>query len=813
MKHVPHSPLPSRRPLPLSRHRALLAATLAVAASANAAPVAMNGTGSYTENFDTLPTAPTSANVLTPWTNDTNLNAWYAEQSNGTLVNIVSGNGSSNSGGLYSFGTAGATERALGSIGSGTPVNIAYGVLLQNTSSGTLLINSIAYTGEQWRNGSNATAHKLTCSYQKSTSPITALDPAAAEPIGWTALPGGDFTGPIATTATATALDGNLPANQAAVSTSPNIPVAAGEYIFLRWHDPNDTGNDHGLALDNLTISWAATSLPSLTVTVPLDIFSEGSGANVAVGTVTIPAALGTDLVVSLVSSDTTEATVPPSVTIPAGQTSANFNISAVNDFLADGSQAVMITATASGYLSGQKGISVEDDFDAPISVSVVPSSFNENAGPEAATGTLIIAENTLVDLTVNLNSTDTTEATVPASVIIPAGKNTVDFKVAAQDDADVDGDRTVTIQASATGYTGGSIQIQVLDFGDTIPPATLSPGAIAFVGFNADGNDDLAFVALSPIAATDVILFTDNEWNGEQVGAGGLFNTGEGFIAWTPPAGGVSAGTVVTLSSLSTTGRSASVGAITSSSGSMNFGGSDETVYAYQGNLQTATGVIAAIATHTADSTAGTGLTSSHIVYLPDDVDIAAYTGSRSNQPAFANYLTAIGDTANNWITQDGSGDQSNDGTAPDVPFSTTPFSLGTGDGFASWIAGFQVGGQTGPNDDFDNDGLDNMVENILGSDPSVANTGLSTVSGTANSVTFRHTRADSPATDLTATYEWSADLATWYPSGAGGGLTVTIGAPVVINNGSPNDLVEVTATVTSGSTTQLFVRLKVGQ
>jgi hypothetical protein len=809
MKHVPHSPSPSRRPLPLSRHRALLAATLTVAASANAAQVAMNGTGSYTENFDTLPTTGTA----NPWVNDSTLPAWYAEfEIPPTSYAIRAGDGTANTGAIYSFGTADATERAFGSIGSGTPQKIAYGVLLQNTSSGTLLINSIAFTGEQWRNGGNTTAHKLTCSYQKSTSPITALDPAAAEPAGWTALPGGDFTGPIAT-ATAAALDGNLPANQAAVATSPNIPVAAGEYIFLRWHDPNDVGNDHGLALDNLTISWAATSLPSLTVTVPLDIFSEGSGPNAAVGTVTIPAALGTELVVSLVSSDTTEATVPPSVTIPAGQTSANFNISAVNDFLADGSQAVMITATASGYLSGQKGISVEDDFDAPISVSVVPSSFNENAGPEAATGTLFIAENTLVDLTVNLNSTDITEATVPASVIIPAGKNTVDFKVAAQDDADVDGDRTVTIQASATGYTGGSIQIQVLDFGDTIPPATLSPGAIAFVGFNADGSDDLAFVALSPIAATDAILFTDNEWNGGDVGAGGQFNTGEGFITWTPPAGGVPAGTVVTLSSLSTTGRSASVGSITSASGSMNFGGSDETVYAYQGNLQTATGVIAAIATHTADSTAGTGLTSSHIVYLPDDVDIAAYTGSRSNQPAFANYLTAIGDTANNWITQDGSGDQSIDGTAPDVPFSTTPFTLGTGDGFASWIAGFQVGGLTGPNDDFDNDGLDNMVENILGSDPSVANTGLSTVSGTANSVTFRHNRADSPATDLTATYEWSADLATWYPSGAGGGLTVTIGAPVVINNGSPNDIVEVTATVTSGSTTQLFVRLKVSQ
>ena len=58
-----------------------------------------------------------------------------------------------------------------------------------------------------------------------------------------------------------------------------------------------------------------------------------------------------------------------------------------------------------------------------------------------------------------------------------------------------------------------------------------LGPGSIAFVGYNADGNDNLAFVALEPIAAGTVIHFTDNEWDGSA------FNTGESTWSWTATA------------------------------------------------------------------------------------------------------------------------------------------------------------------------------------------------------------------------------------------------------------------------------------
>jgi len=127
-----------------------------------------------------------------------------------------------------------------------------------------------------------------------------------------------------------------------------------------------------------------------------------------------------------------------------------------------------------------------------------------------------------------------------------------------------------------------------------------------------------------------------------------------------------------------------------------------------------------------------------------------------------------------------------------------------------ASWISGYSVGSETGPNGDFDRDGLGNAVENILGSNPSAFNTGTTLVSGTATSIVFRHNRSTTPASDLTPAYEWSTNLANWYPAGTGGGVTVSI-TPVTITAGGPTDLVEVTATVTNGTASKLFARLKV--
>ncbi|MES2460880.1 MAG: PEP-CTERM sorting domain-containing protein [Armatimonadota bacterium] len=220
---------------------------LAAAPSAQA-QVSFNGT--YTQNFDTLLTTGGTAETANPFTDNSTLPGWYASE-----TAYFGGPGTGNAGGLYSFGAVGNAERALGSIGSNATGTIQYGVQLQNTSGSVINSLTVSYTGEQWRNGGNATAQTLSFAYFNAGASNANV------------LAGGAYTGVAAlnftslqNTTTAAALNGNAAANSTALSsTITNLNWQAGQYVWLRWTDPNDAGNDHGLAIDSVTLSAAVT--------------------------------------------------------------------------------------------------------------------------------------------------------------------------------------------------------------------------------------------------------------------------------------------------------------------------------------------------------------------------------------------------------------------------------------------------------------------------------------------------------------------------------------------------------------------------
>src|SRR5438034_8700767 len=65
------------------------------------------------------------------------------------------------------------------------------------------------------------------------------------------------------------------------------------------------------------------------------------------------------------------------------------------------------------------------------LSLSIAPSTFAENAGAAAATGTVTRSDTDFsAPLTVTLTSSDTTEAVAPAQVVVPAGAASVDFPI-----------------------------------------------------------------------------------------------------------------------------------------------------------------------------------------------------------------------------------------------------------------------------------------------------------------------------------------------------------------------------------------------
>jgi endonuclease G len=205
-----------------------------------------------TENFDSLASSGTSFT----WTDNSTIPGWYSSRTSYTV-----GTGSSNTGALYSFGVAGVnpiTDRALGSVGSGGTGTIYWGVKLTNNTGATITSLDVSYIGEQWRNGgatSPAVSVAQTADFQYQIANAGVVTGVNAPTTGWIDHDPLDFTSPTFGTSTATALDGNAPANRVAKSATLSITIANGQEVWLRWRDIDHAGNDHALAVDDLSVT------------------------------------------------------------------------------------------------------------------------------------------------------------------------------------------------------------------------------------------------------------------------------------------------------------------------------------------------------------------------------------------------------------------------------------------------------------------------------------------------------------------------------------------------------------------------------
>ena len=218
-------------------------------------------TGNYSQNFDTLANSPSGSDVA--FTNNVTLPGWYFATSSGSRNNVYRvGSGTDNQGSLYSFGTTGVAERALGSVGSNAlgasgSGGLFYGVNLTNNTGGTITSFQVAYTGEQWRNGGNTASQMLAFAYSLNATNLTTGTYVNVSTLA--------FVSPVHTS-TAGALNGNLSANQTPLSeTISSLSLAPGASLWLRWFDLNDSGNDHGLAIDNLNVTASFTQTPTTT--------------------------------------------------------------------------------------------------------------------------------------------------------------------------------------------------------------------------------------------------------------------------------------------------------------------------------------------------------------------------------------------------------------------------------------------------------------------------------------------------------------------------------------------------------------------
>ena len=200
-------------------------------------------TGTYIENFDTIgasgTTYPAGWNGL----------RYAGTTASGPLTLGVT-TGSTTTGGLYNVGASGDTDRALGTLSSGTTIS-RFGLQLVNNSGAT--VNQIIFSGvsEQWRTGTSATANE-TVTFEYSINATDINDPGAT----FVPLSTMDLTEIQTASTTGGAIDGNNAANQIVISgTISSASWADGAALTIRWSDHDDGGSDGLYALDNFSMT------------------------------------------------------------------------------------------------------------------------------------------------------------------------------------------------------------------------------------------------------------------------------------------------------------------------------------------------------------------------------------------------------------------------------------------------------------------------------------------------------------------------------------------------------------------------------
>jgi RHS repeat-associated protein len=206
-------------------------------------------------------------------------------------------------------------------------------------------------------------------------------------------------------------------------------------------------------------VNIESLNLISLAISLP-ESLTEGIGSIENSGTISIERPRSKNTLIFLSSNDTSEISVPSSITLAAGYTSVNFTITVEDDSLLDGSQKIEISALNQKYTARQT-MTVSDNETAELTLNI-PESATEN--DHMLSGSITVSQVVGDDLTIDLFSSNPTELTVTSSVTIQAGADTAFFNIFIIDDNEIDSTTSTSITATVAGWTSASESIRISD-------------------------------------------------------------------------------------------------------------------------------------------------------------------------------------------------------------------------------------------------------------------------------------------------------------------------------------------------------------
>ena len=210
-------------------------------------------------------------------------------------------------------------------------------------------------------------------------------------------------------------------------------------------------------------------------------------------------------------------------ITIPVEATSkeGTFSLAPVDDTIAEGSETVVVSGSATGLTGDAAELTITDDDAAPtaISLSLAPDSVSEDGGSQMVTVTASLVGSTRTVATeVSVSVSDGTavspvdyNAVGDVTITIPAGSASAmgSFAIAPANDIVAESDETIEVSGSATGLTGDTAELTITD-NDAEPTAvsvSLDPDSVSEDGGSQTVTVTASLVGSARTVATDVTV------------------------------------------------------------------------------------------------------------------------------------------------------------------------------------------------------------------------------------------------------------------------------------------------------------------
>lgn len=185
---------------------------------------------------------------------------------------------------------------------------------------------------------------------------------------------------------------------------------------------------------------------------------------------------------------------LPAEITIPQGQSATYFYAKVIANRKLDNDSIVTVNIDGNNYMTGTTAIKLTDDTKPQLTLSAKQQDVTEGG---KLTLTITAERQPVTDKAISLSCDLPSRFRIPANIILPARKTSVDVEVEALEDDIPDVEKVVTFAASADGYENGTLLSTLVD--DDIPTLQLelTPTAIS----EADG----------PLSVSAKLSRTDN--------------------------------------------------------------------------------------------------------------------------------------------------------------------------------------------------------------------------------------------------------------------------------------------------------------